>query len=339
MAQKIQLVRTLIKWINSLFAILLLLAYAIPYLEPKTIGILSVLSSFTPVLIILNAIFVIYWLIQLKKEFMISLLVLIAGFSQVKKLYNYNDTEATTSEEYLSIMSYNVRGFNIYKWIKQSNVPFEISNFINKKQVDIVCFQEYYNDKKLALNKYKYHYIKGSSKTEKFGQAIYSKYQIINSGSLNFDSTANNAIFVDIIKAKDTIRIYNIHLQSLKIYNLAKNVSSNKEKIATRISETNKQQQEQVAQILKHKKQCSYKTILCGDFNNTAFSYSYQALSKGMQDAFVAKGKGFGKTFGAFYFPFRIDFMLADSKIKIAEFETSSINYSDHKPIIAKVAL
>ncbi len=338
MSKLAKIIRFLIKWLNSIFALLLLLAFAIPYLEPQTIGILSVLSIFTPILILLNVLFVIYWLVQLKKEVFISLLLLIIGFSQVKKLYNFSNSN-TSEKANLSIMSYNVRGFNIYKWIKQNDVPSKISNYINEKQADIVCFQEYYNDNKLVLKTYNYHYIKGSSKTKKFGQAIYSKYKIINSGSLNFDSTANNAIYADIVKGKDTIRIYNIHLQSLKIYNLAKNATDNKEKIATRISETNKEQQKQVAQILENKKQCPYKTILCGDFNNTAFSYSYHELSKETQDAFVSKGKGFGKTFGAFYFPFRIDFMLIDSKIKISDFETGTVHYSDHKPILAKVAL
>ena len=337
MTKKRNIIVGIIKWINSIFGILLLFAYTIPYLEPKNIGILAIMSIFTPVLILINIAFVIYWLIQLKKEIFISLVMLLLGFNAIQKLYAYNDKGEDGN---FSIMSYNVRGFNIYKWTNDENIAGKISNFIKEKSPDVVCFQEFYNDKNLNFKQYPYHYIKGSSKTEKFGQAIYSKYKIINSGSLNFEATANNAIFIDILKNNDTIRIYNVHLQSLKVNKLAKNVTENKEKIAKQISNAYKKQQEQVVQLVAHKKTCPYKTIICGDFNNTAFSYSYKQLAANMQDTFTVKGTGFGKTFSAFVFPFRIDFILANNDLKVKSFKTySTINYSDHKAVEAKLNL
>jgi len=337
LAKKRNIIDVLIKWINSLFALFLLLAYAIPYLEPKNIGVLSVLSIFTPMLILINLVFLIYWLIRLKKEITISLLILLLGYKSLGRFYNYD--KAAVQEANLLVMSYNVRAFNIYNWIKQKDVPQKISTFVNSKNPDIVCFQEYYEDKNLDFSTYKYHYKNGSSKTKLFGQAIFSKYKIINSGSLAFEGTANNAIFVDVLKAKDTLRVYNIHLQSLKVYDLAKNVAENKERLAKRIAAANVKQQEQVQKILKHKAKITYKTLFCGDFNNTAFSYSYKQLSKGMQDAFVTNGSGFGATFSNYYFPYRIDFALVDERLKISDFTTFDVNYSDHKPIEVQLDL
>jgi len=56
-----------------------------------------------------------------------------------------------------------------------------------------------------------------SGKKVKYGQAIFSKFPIVKSGSIEFPNTANNAIYADIVKGSDTIRIYNVHLQSLRI--------------------------------------------------------------------------------------------------------------------------
>ena len=49
------------------------------------------------------------------------------------------------------------------------------------------------------------------------GHAIYSKYPLINTHTFNFKDSYNNTIAADIIKGKDTIRIYNLHLQSFSI--------------------------------------------------------------------------------------------------------------------------
>lgn len=337
MTKKRNIVDIIAKFINSIFAIALLLAYVIVFLEPKNIGIFSVLSVFTPVLLLINVAFVVYWLIRLKKETLISVVVLALGYTFVNRFYSFGSEKMTSSN--LSIMSYNVRGFNVYKWIDKDNIPAKISSFIQEKSPDIVCFQEYYASELVDLSDYKFNYIKGSSKTQKFGQAIFSKHKIIHSGSLDFVDTANNAVYVDVLRGKDTLRIYNIHLQSLKVGKLTKNISDNKEKLLDQISVTNKKQQEQVQQIIEHKANCTYKTILCGDFNNTAFSYSYNQLIADMKDTFVVRGTGFGKTYDAFYFPYRIDFIFSSEAIKIADFETYSETYSDHKPIVAKLAL
>ena len=111
-------------------------------------------------------------------------------------------------------MSYNVRMFNVYDWIKDKTIPKKIGTFISEKSPDIIAFQEYHKTKKVKLD-YKYSYFEDKSKN--FGLAIFSKFPIINKGSLDFKKSNNNAIYADILKGKDTVRIYNIHLQSLKI--------------------------------------------------------------------------------------------------------------------------
>ena len=99
-----------------------------------------------------------------------------------------------------------------------------------------------------------------------------------------------------------------------------------------------KKQATQTERFLAHEKLWKGKKIVCGDFNNTAFSWVYRQISKDKRDAFVEAGKGFGKTFDYGY-PLRIDFILADMNFDVNYFETFDVKYSDHFPILARLKL
>ena len=94
-------------------------------------------------------------------------------------------------------------------------------------------------------------------------------------------------------------------------------------------------QQLQTELFEKHKNNCPYKMIVCGDFNNTAFSYVYHSIKGELKDAFKTAGNGFGRTYDFKFFPTRIDFILADRALNIESFKTFDVNYSDHYPIMA----
>jgi endonuclease/exonuclease/phosphatase family metal-dependent hydrolase len=79
--------------------------------------------------------------------------------------------------------------------------------------------------------------------------------------------------------------------------------------------------------------------IVCGDFNNTAYSYVYKEIKGDLQDAFVEAGNGFGRTFNFKFFPIRIDFILADQSFDINAFKTFDVELSDQYPIMANVKL
>jgi len=237
-------------------------------------------------------------------------------------------------------MNYNVRLFNLYNWIPEEHVETQIVNLIQREQPDIISFQEYQPQDNVNLSFYKYKYEKVSGTRVQYGQAIFSKYPIIASGSIAFPNTANNAIYADVVKNKDTIRIYNVHLQSLRIDTDIDNLKTDdSERLFKRISETFKKQQLQTELFLKHKEKSPYKMIICGDFNNTAFSYVYKEIKGDLVDTFQEAGNGFGRTFNFKYFPIRIDFILVDKAFKINGFKTIEDKLSDHYPIITKVSL
>lgn len=319
---------------------MLLLSYLLPYVAPKSFSFLAVLSLAVPFLILSNLLFALYWLMNVKKQMLLSLFVLIVGFSYVGSLYKFSNSKDIEDENNISIMNYNVRLFNLYDWISEGNVQEEIIDFIKTESPDVISFQEYHPHENIDLSFYTYKYEELSGKRIKYGQAIFSKFPIINSGSIEFPDTANNAIYADVVKGSDTIRIYNVHLQSLRIDANKEAISQeNSERLIKRASETFKMQQFQSELFLMHKKKSPYKMVICGDFNNTAYSYVYKEIKGDLVDAFYAAGNGFGRTFDFKYFPIRIDFILADKAFTINKFKTYNQKYSDHFPILTKVSL
>ena len=334
--KNLKLIDKIVYLINGLLAFMLLLSYYLPFVAPKNFPVLSVLSLGVPFLIIINVVFFLYWLVKLKKQFSISLLVLVIGYITFGSLYKFSSSENISSEDDLKVMNYNVRLFNLYNWIPEKDIVSKITTLIQEQNPDILSIQEYHPHNDLDLSFFKYKFEKLSGNKVKYGQAIFSKYPIINSGSIEFPNTSNNAIFIDVVKHDDTLRVYNIHLQSMRIdANVDKLKQEDSERLLKRVKRTFEMQQSQTELFLKHKTQSPYKMIVCGDFNNTSFSYVYREIRGELNDAFKVSGNGFGRSYDFKFFPIRIDFILSDPSFEVIGFKTFDERYSDHYPISA----
>ena len=328
---------------NSLAATALLLSYLLAFIPPKSFPLLSVLSLGVPVLIILNFIFFIFWLLKLKRQFLLSLIVLLLGFNYVTGLYQFSGEELPPNGKEISVMSYNVRMFNAYNWVDDDEIPDKITGFVNKKSPDILAMQEYYIGASGLRRVYPYHYIKLKNKNDEFGSAVFSKYPIIDQYSLDFPHQGNNnATYVDIVVEKDTLRIFNVHFQSLNIKpEINELQKEDSKKLLGRIGAGFALQQEQAEMMMKEVNKSPHKTLIIGDFNNTVFSYIYEEINpdKRFQDAFLEAGSGFGETFKLSYFPLRIDFLLIENSMKIQDYNRFKVEYSDHYPIMTRIQL
>lgn len=338
--KKLNIIDKIIFFFNSIVAIMLLFSYILPYVQPKNFAFLSVLSLGVPLLILLNVLFLIYWLLKVKRQLLVSLLILAIGYKYVGSLYKFSSSKDIEATDNILLMNYNVRLFNLYNWIEEGDTQTQIVDFIKEVSPDVISFQEYHPHKSIDLSFYKYKYEALQGARVKYGQAIFSKYPIINSGSIKFPNTANNAIYADIVKDKDTLRVYNLHLQSLRIQpNLDDFEMENSNVLIEHIGDAFEMQQSQVELFVEHKNNSPYKVVVCGDFNNTAYSYVYNKVKGNLCDTFLEAGNGFGRTFDFKYFPTRIDFILTDVSYAVNSFKTYEKKLSDHYPIVAKIAL
>ena len=322
-------------------ALLLLLSYGLSYVPPKSYALISTLSLSVPLLIVLNILFAVYWLIKLKKQVVLSILVLVVGYNQVLSFYKFSSESTPKSEDTFTMMSYNVRLFNVYNWIEDETIPAKIQEFISEESPNILCFQEYDSSTDLDFKAYPFKHQTNPS-YNKSELAILSTYKILNSGFIDFPNSANSAIFADVLIKSDTLRVYNVHLQSSGIdtnVDVESLDSEQSNKLLKRLRITFKAQQSQAELVANHVAKSPYKVLMCGDFNNTVYSYVYRILKGDLLDAFETSGTGFGSTFDFKYFPVRIDFILADQSFKVGTFKNYSVPYSDHFPILTELTL
>ena len=130
-----------------------------------------------------------------------------------------------------------------------------------------------------------------------------------------------------------------MHLQSIKIStDIHENIDEQKSKfIFKRLSEAFTIQQQQAELIKSHYETCKYAKIICGDLNNSAFSYVYRTIKGDMKDAFEEAGTGFGKSYNFKYYPARIDYVFVENTINVKQFKTIDTFFqSDHFPQIAR---
>lgn len=333
---------------NIVLTLLTGVAYVLPFLAPKFYPLFAVLTLFMPLFLLLNGLFFLYWLLQIKKQMFLSGFVLLIGITFITKFYKFSATQLPKTEHDFVVMSYNVRLFNLFDWIHSPQVPTAILQFINAKNPDIVCIQEYSPAANIDLKVYPYHYVFMKGKHIKTGQAIFSKFPIIDEGNLTLTAHSNNnVIFADIKRGKEIIRVYNMHLQSIKISpdvnELSENIEGiNQQKsqlVFNRLSNAFREQQQQAEIIQQHKLHCEYPILICGDMNNSPFSFVYRSIKGNLQDCFVEAGKGFGQTYNFKYYPARIDYIFADPTLQVKSFESfpEFVN-SDHFPIMTRLA-
>lgn len=322
--------------LNLFFGLILLLSCLSPFISVKTFIPLSFLGLFFPITFVLNLPFIFYWLFRKKKIFLLSLTAVLISYMAIGSFYKFGSTDLSTEDKDLSILTFNTRDFNFRGRAKSDLTGNEIINFIIDQDPDIVCFQEFGRIVQLEHYPYKY---QTDFPSYKSSQAIFSKYPIVGTGSLEFPNTANNALYADILYKADTIRVYNIHFQSYKVIPSRLKRIRRGLKVYGKMRNAFIKQEEQVQIFVKHKKDSPYRAIVCGDFNNTSFSNMYRIAKGEMQDTFDEKGSGFGKTFDLKFIPFRIDFILVDKSMQVMTHQNFDLRLSDHYPIMTSIRL
>ena len=322
------------------------LAWLNKYVDPRTVWFISLFGLVFPYLFIINLAFVIGWLVFLDRRIFLSLFVIIISWSQIFYWipFTNNKLEITDEETEIKVMTYNVRLFNRYQlWIKRHGVPNEIDTLIKRNLPDILCFQEYELNRDYYTKTFPYYFsLPEFKENPKSHSAIFSKFPLLNKGIVEFPESLQYAMYADVVLPSDTIRLYNIHLQSFKIsdYNYQWNESKEWVKyvlISLRLGF--KKQGKQIYLIKNHIKKSPYPVLICADLNSTSFSYPYGQLTDKFQDSFIERGSGIGTTCHFNHIPFRIDFILADSSFVISSHRVIRRPLSDHYPVISSLLL
>jgi len=302
-----------------------------------------------------------YWMVQFKSAIIFGLIIFCVSLPTAYRFAQFSFGIKSQTKQ-LKITSFNSMLFDLYNWKKNKENRGKILSSLSEINPDILCLQEFYTSEEkgdynnidtvkqiLKTNYYHSEYTTTMRKFDHWGIATFSKYPIVNQGKIIFNTRSNNiCIYSDIILQSDTIRVYNVHLQSISFSKddnkflddvisekNAEDEVGNSKNILRRLKRAFLSRTKQVEMIVLHMKTCPYKIVVCGDFNDTAASYTYEQLSTNLRDAFIDKGLGFGRTYAGKWPQFRIDYILHSKELHCSGFKRSVETFTDHYPITA----
>jgi endonuclease/exonuclease/phosphatase family metal-dependent hydrolase len=339
---------------NMVAAMSLLVAYLAVHISPEKFAIPAFFGLAYPYILFLNIGFLIFWAVNLRKEAFISLLVIIIGINHLNNYIQFGGDDI--SDHSFSLLSYNLRLFNHYE--EKEGSETNVIDLFNQESPEIICLQEFYLDinhadiKRNFTSKLEKSYnvhIKSIYRSGKrfYGIVTLSSFPIINRGDIIHPNSSSLSIFTDIVIGKDTVRVYNNHLQSFRLRRIENSfiaemsgVDQNDimrqfRSLSSTLKQGFVQRAIQSGVLREHIENSPYPVIVCGDFNDTPVSYSYRKIRKDLRDAFVDTGSGAGFTYRDKYPPNRIDYILYDPALDCSGFKITRVKYSDHYPISA----
>lgn len=364
-ARKLSLLNKIILWFNYFAILALLISLFAKYISPQVFWLIAFFGLAFPYLVVLNVLFAVFWLIQFRRLALLSMLTVLISFFTLNKYVQISFGNKGSNNQ-IKVTSYNSMLFDLYNWSKNKKSRQNILSSLQETNPDILCLQEFYNSNSpvglhnvdtiinaLPTKYYHVEYTTIAYGHNHFGIATFSKYPIINKGKIVFDTKSNNiCIYTDVKIKEDTVRVYNMHLQSIsfskKDYKFIGDVQDstdaqdeyeNSKNILRRLKRAFVKRAEQAEKVATSIKACPYKIILCGDFNDTPASYTYHLIRSDLKDAFVERGKGLGITYAGKFPRFRIDYILHSKEFICSDFVRSEETFTDHYPITAYLGL
>jgi len=359
--KRLGIFNSLILIVNIFFIFAILLSYLSVHISPEKSWILPFFGLLYPFLVIINLFLVIYWILRRRWLFLLSAITIAAGWNHLDRTvqFHFSGNMPANSSSF-KVISYNVKNLsNDNVDLIEPEIREKIIAYLDNENPDIICLQEFavvhpdpdafIDSLSSRLNMPFHAYFQYFEKPRKRIDAIFvfSKFPIINYGPVKKDHLHNYALFADLLIGKDTVRLFNIHLESLRLkhedYNFIseldlqfeenENIKESSRRIFKKLRTAFDIRASQVDNLSTCILNSPYQVILCGDFNDTPNSYAYQQLTENLIDAFMESGIGFGNTYIGKLPSYRIDYILYSDYFTSWECSRELIKYSDHYPV------
>lgn len=357
--------------VANLFVILGVVAgFMAAYISPDDNWIWAFFGLAFPYLLIINLFFIPVWLLLKKKNALLPLVIILICWTRISGYIQLDfGNKAVGDETEIRVMSYNVRLFDLYNWKKGhvSESATQMFRLTGDYNPDLLFIQEYHAGRKGKINiadsiekytKLKYDFIslvENNGKSRPYGIATFSRWPIVSKGIIKFSGNpANVCSYADIVRDGDTIRAFNIHLESIQFstedYLYVSEFRANAEEqellseglrsIARKLKLAFIRRAAQARAVADEIEKSPYPVIVCGDLNDTPSSYTYYTISNQLSDAFVNSGNGLSQTYAGALPSFRIDYIMYEkSRFTSSDYSRIRNKLSDHYPVSATLRL
>jgi len=347
-----------------------LLACLVPYLNPQSWWVIAFLGLAFPFLLVIVTFYLFGWLIILKPRYaLISATALLLSFKSIMVFFAFHNTSSFITKKEpntIRVVSWNVARFVELKknTNKGSETRLKMFDLIKQQDADVLCLQEFhtstnpeYYDNITPIQQelgYPYYYFSFDNDGDNhyYSSIIFSRYPIIDTGKIRYPrpSLPDVLLHTDLKVNDDTIRVFATHLQSLqfgkkdyqrldKIKNARDSLLSNSRSILSKLKKGFSYRSIQADLAHEIINDSPHPVLVCADLNDVPNSYTYFTVRGNMQDAFLKKGFGIGRTFAALSPTLRIDYIFTDKHFRITQFNRIVKKYSDHYMLVADVQL
>jgi endonuclease/exonuclease/phosphatase family metal-dependent hydrolase len=315
-------------------------------------AILTLCGLFLPVIIVLCLFLLIFWLAARSFWVLVPIATLFVNYPFIIAVFQVNSgtTEVVQeTQQPIKLCTYNVQGISY----GQTELTLRLlADFVRQEGIDILCMQEMdekaktITDSLMASIAGLRFSVTAPGSQPGFALTTHSRYPLLNAVDRRFEQTGNHALHVDVLFQGDTLRLYNIHLQTthfnqrkqgLEVEDLVWNLGDKKGKANQLINslQANTIMRNQQSSTLTTAIQRSpYPVIACGDFNAHPASYPYMLFHNVLEDGFRSSGKGYEYTYRYLGNLLRIDYCFHDKSLKGLSYRSHELDFSDHKAVV-----
>jgi endonuclease/exonuclease/phosphatase family metal-dependent hydrolase len=356
---------------SVLLAVVYGLSCFTPYISPARFWVMGFLSLAFPVLLVLVMATCIIWFFVKRKVALALLVLIVVGYKNISVLFAFNSPKAFSlqkEKETIRILSWNVKGFDTHDLFRDSanSLRHQMMRYISKQNAEILCFQDFsdYDNPAMPNNikfitdslHYPYHFFANDYKVYPpwgpayAGIAIFSRHpisrleQIVYSGK----KTPESIIVADIEIHNIKRRLIITHLQSMHLKPLK---PADKEpwdsdedsaiiyngNIFEKLKFYLPYHAWQSELVKKQIGESPYPVIFSADMNEVPTSYAYHNIKGKLNDVFLQKGFGLGRTYYRISPTLRIDYLMVSDSIKVMQYKKENIFLSDHYPQVIDV--
>lgn len=363
---KIGLIQKAFLFFNIIAGISLILSYFATIVDPIKIWHFSFFGLAYPFILLINILFIFFWIIYKRWYFLFSLLLIVFGYKPFNKTIGLRTAaEAESDSSTIKLMTYNVHYLKKFGEELDTVTRSGVYRLIENEQPDIIGFQEFFTRNKgkydvkdsiikILDTKHFYYSTSIDNEYESIGVAVFSKYPIIKKGNIELqkENSGNKGIWIDVKKNEQVFRVYVVHLASINFQpedysflndvkddiNKGKDVGSSK-RIARKLKNAFIKRSEQIKILQKEMELCSTPYIVMGDFNDTPVSYAITMMTKTLKNGFAEKGSGLGITYNGDFPNFQIDYIFASQQFDFKDYKIIKRDFSDHYPVCSTVTL
>ena len=355
--------------LNILAGIVFLLACLAPYVSPREWWVISFIGLGFALILALLFLFMLFWMFFRPALILISLIPLLIGWKSISVFIALNAPASfrnPKAKNALRVVHWNVARF--VEWKRNNNkgsqTRLKMMDQIKKQNADVLCFQEFFhstdsvyydnlNFVRKELNYPYYYYSWDDDGPKQYnGQVIFSRYPIVDTGMIRYPRPGlpESLIHADLLFNGDTVRVYTTHLQSVlfkkedyenieRIKNRDEDLLDNSKSIFGKLRRGMAIRTQQTDMVQAEIARSPHPFIITGDFNDVPNSYTYFTIRKDLQDVFLKKGFGLGRTFSNLSPTLRIDYILTTPDFGVNQFNRIVKSYSDHYMLVADLTL